>query len=135
MKYCSIFFLKEKILISSMVESADGEMKWGLPFKLIKRDAAVSVMGEEVINILNSPASGIAAPGDILKETGFKNWDEFASSSAMITAELKCDKIVLYPYFSGIDGEFYAVLNREKSASMEPYEVGHVLIKCLEYCV
>ena len=117
-----------------MIETPDGDIHWALPFKLIKRDAGALEIGAEVIGILNTPVHKTASPADILKETGFKTWEDFTAAASLISAELKGSQINIQPYFSGIDGEFCAVLNRERTAGLEPYEVGHALVKSLEYC-
>jgi hypothetical protein len=71
----------------------------------------------------------------VLKEAGFSSWAEFSKNNMLVTAELKGDKIIVHPYYSGVDGDYYNVLNRDKESGTGPYELGHNVIKALEYCV
>ena len=134
MKTSTILFSGGKIIISSAIDTPDGEIKWGKPFIILNRDSGAGEIGGAIIKNLMSPIESVASPAEILKETGFKSWDDFSSKNMMLSAELKGDKIVIHPYFSAPGGEYYAVLNRDKESGLEPYELGHAVIKSLEYC-
>ena len=134
MKVSTILFSGDKIIISSAVDTPDGEIKWGKPFIILKKGSSAGDIGGAVIKNLLSPIESVASPLEILKEAGFLSWNELSGKSMMLTAELKGDKIVIHPYFSAPGGEYYAVLNRDKESGIEPYELGHAVIKSLEYC-
>jgi hypothetical protein len=135
LKSCTILFSGDKIIISSAVDTPGGEIKWGKPLIILKRDAGAIDIGNAIIDNLKSPIESVAQPKDILKETGFSSWEDFSRENMMMTAELKGEKIIIHPYFSGLDGEYYAVLNRDKESGLEPYELGHDVLRSLEYCI
>lgn len=135
MKSCNILFSSHGIIISAAVDTPEGEIKWGGPLHMMKRDAGALELGGAVLGNLNAPINSILSPEEVLKEAGFSSWTEFSKNNMLVTAELKGDKIMVHPYYSGIDGEYYNVLNRDKESGIEPYELGHNVIKALEYCV
>ena len=134
MKTSTVLFSGDKIIISSAIDTPEGEIKWGKPFTILKKDSSAGDIGGAIISNLTSPIESVASPAEILKEAGFSSWNELSGKSMMLTAELKGNKIVIHPYFSAPGGEYFAVLNRDKESAIEPYELGHAVIKSLEYC-
>ena len=135
MKSCNILFSGNGIIISAAVDTPEGEIKWGKPLHMMKGDAGALEIGSAVMENLNSPINSILSPEEVLKEAGFSSWAEFSKNNMLVTAELKGDKIIVHPYYSGVDGDYYNVLNRDKESGTGPYELGHNVIKALEYCV
>ncbi|MCE5299434.1 MAG: hypothetical protein LLG37_00970 [Spirochaetia bacterium] len=134
MRSCSIFFSPKRIVITANIETPDGGLNFGKPTEFLKHDPAADELGRAIIKVLKAKHRDKPHAMEILKEAGFESWKDFSAASHYMTAEMSEKRVIIRPYFSGIDGEYYEVMNREKNTDTEPFEVGHAAIRLLEYC-
>ncbi len=131
---CSIFISNDRFIFTGNVEDHEGNITWTSPVIVLSGKHSAEDIGAAMLQVLKSPGPQIITPEEILSASGFKSWEKLTASSSMLSASLEKGKITVAPYFSGIDGEYCLVLNRDKVVDANEYEAGNAVLKSVEYC-
>jgi hypothetical protein len=131
---CSIFISKAFVLIIKSTENGQGDITWLKPVLVIKGKPSPEELGASILEVFRNASIEKLSSGEILEKAGYKTWEVLTRESKMVSASLNAGKVTVSPYFSGAGGEYYLVLNRDRTVDANGYEVGNAVIKSLEYC-